>query len=425
MTWGQAKPRALSPALTETLEGLQKASNALPWGERHDAEIQMIRGLLSSNEANTHSLGQSALTRLLDRLALPETTKEEEVRSPPPPEQPTRNPMQRYSNVSEVPLALAVFLASDNYDYNDDPHTISATTLLKPLRQVILPSRLAPGDGLVNLADMMNNRMGSAIHDGIERAWLNNHEAAMTSLGFPKRVVDSIKINPSPAVLAAREAEGMNTIPIYLEQRLSRKLGKWTITGKFDFVGEGRVQDFKSTGVWTYKNQVNNSKYTWQGSIYRWLDPKMIHQDEMDIHYIFTDWKAGMQRSDPAYPPRRFHKQSFPLLSLGETQQFIERKLGLIEQYWDAPEEEIPECDAEDLWRSEPVFKYYKNPQKMLRATKNFEDKQDAMLRYVEDGSVGIVKEVPGQVTACKYCPAFAVCTQKDALISSGDLLMN
>lgn len=327
--------------------------------------------------------------------------------------------MQRYSNVSEVPLALAVFLASDNYDYNDDPNTISATTLLKPLRQIILPSRLAPGDGLVNLADMMNNRMGSAIHDGIERAWLNNHEAAMTSLGYPKRVIDKIRINPDRGDVTD------DIIPIYLEQRLSRKHGKWTITGKFDFVGEGRVQDFKSTGVWTYKNQVNNTKYAQQGSLYRWLDPVLIHQDEMDIHYIFTDWKGGMQKSDPTYPPRRFLKQSFQLMSLGETQNFIDRKLAQIEQYWEAPEEEIPECDSDELWRSEPVFKYYKNPEKTLRATKRFDDKQDAMLRYVEDGSVGIVKEVPGQVTACKYCPAFGACTQKDALIASGDLLMS
>ena len=327
--------------------------------------------------------------------------------------------MQRFANVSEVPLALAVFLANDQYDYSDEPYTISATTLLKPLRQIILPSRIPAGGGLVNLADMMNSRMGAAIHDGIERAWKTNHRAAMQALGYPDRIIDCIRVNP------AKEEVTEGIIPIYLEQRLSRKLGKWTITGKFDFIGEGRVQDFKSTGVWTYKNQVNNTKYTQQGSIYRWLEPKLIHQDEMDIHFIFTDWKAGMQRSDPNYPPRRFHRQTFPLLSLPETERYIANKLRLIEQYRDAPEDEIPECDADDLWRSEPVFKYYKDPLKVARATKNFDNAHDARLRLIEDGSVGVVREVPGQVTACKYCPAFAACTQKDALIRSGDLIMN
>jgi hypothetical protein len=324
----------------------------------------------------------------------------------------------RYANVSEVPLALAVFLASDNYDYSDDPTEISATTLLKPLRQIILPARVPAGDGLVNLADMMASRMGNAIHDGIEKAWVNNYRAAMEAIGLPQRVIDRIVINPSPEALASNP----DCLPIYLEQRLKRKLGKWTITGKFDFVGEGRVQDFKSTSTFTYKKQINGDKYTQQGSIYRWLDPKLITQDDMDIHYIFTDWKPSMAKTDPAYPPRRFHKQSFPLLSLQETENFIRRKLELIEQYWDADEEDIPQCDDTELWRSEPQFKYYKNPEKTARSTKNFDTMQEAMIRLSEDGNVGIVKEVPGSVTACKYCAAFAVCSQKDQLIASGDL---
>jgi hypothetical protein len=324
----------------------------------------------------------------------------------------------RFANVSEVPLALAVFLASDYYDYSDDPTEISATTLLKPLRQIILATRVPPGDGLVNLADMMNNRMGAAIHDGIEKAWVTNYAKAMQAIGLPQRVIDRVRINPK------REELTEDILPIYLEQRLKRKIGKWTVTGKFDFVGEGKVQDFKSTSTFTYKKQVNADKYTQQGSIYRWLDPKLITQDEMDIHYIFTDWKPAMAKTDPAYPPKRFHKQSFPLMSLQETENFIRRKLELIEQFWDAPEDDIPLCDDDELWRSEPVFKYYKNPAKTARSTKNFDTRAEAMIRMAEDGNVGIVKEVPGQVTACKYCPAFAACSQKDQLVASGDLIL-
>lgn len=325
----------------------------------------------------------------------------------------------QYANVSEVPLALAVFLASDSYDHSDDPTEISATALLKPLRQIILPARIPAGQGLPNLADMMSSRIGTAIHDGVERAWKDNYKVAMQALGYPAHVINRIRINPEP------EDVTDEIIPIYLEQRLKRKLGKWTITGKFDFIGEGKVQDVKSTSVWTYKNQVNAGKYSQQGSIYRWLDPKKITQDQMDIHFIFTDWKAGMQKADPQYPPRRFHRQVHPLLSLAETEQFISRKLQLIEQYWDADEKDIPECDDEELWRSEPVFKYYRNPAKTVRSTKNFDTMLEARTRFIEDGSVGLIKEKPGEVTACKYCPAFGICTQKDALVASGDLVMS
>lgn len=325
-----------------------------------------------------------------------------------------------YANVSEVPLALAVFLASDFYDHNDDPFTISATTLLKPIKQIILPNRIPPGEGLVNLADMMNSRMGTAIHDGIEKAWKENYQRAMQALGYPQKAIDRVLINPTQIQLDLNP----DCIPVYLEQRLKRQLGKWTISGKFDFIAEGRVEDFKSTSTFTYKKQTSADKYTQQGSIYRWLDPKKITKDDMNIHYIFTDWKPAQAKTDPAYPPKRFHTQSFPLMSMTETENFIRQKLALIEKYWDAPEEEIPDCDDEELWRSEPVFKYYKNPEKTARSTKNFDTMQEAMIRLSEDGNVGIVKEVPGQVTACRYCPAFLACTQKDKLVAAGDLIL-
>ena len=326
---------------------------------------------------------------------------------------------QTYANVGDVPLALAVFLASDYYDFDNTPNTISTTTLLKPLRQIILPSRIPAGEAMPNLADMMNNRMGSAIHDGIEKAWVTNHGPAMQALGYPQRVIDRVRVNPTDEELTE------DIIPIYLEQRLKRQMGKWIITGKFDFVGEGRVQDFKTTSVWTYKNQVNANKYIQQGSIYRWLNPTMIHQDEMDIHYIFTDWKGGMQKSDPSYPPRRFHKQTFPLMALGDTEHFIRTKVNLIDQHWDTEEELLPPCDDEELWRSEPVFKFYKSGDTTKsRSTKNFDTRQEAVIFMSTNGGTGAIKEVPGQVMACKYCPAFAICSQKDALIASGDLLI-
>jgi hypothetical protein len=324
---------------------------------------------------------------------------------------------QRFTNVSDVPLALAVFLASDYYDYNDDPNTISATTLLKPLRQIILPSRMPPGEGLVDLESMMANRLGAALHDACEKAWKTNYRPAMQALGYPARVIDRIAINPP---------EGLSNIddliPIYLEQRLNRKLGKWTISGKFDFIGEGRVTDYKSASVWSYLKQVNADKQTLQGSIYRWLSPEKITQDEIDIIHVFMDWKAGMVNTDPNYPKKRYKRQTFPLLPLAETESFIQAKLTAIDTHWETDEDKLPPCNDEELWRSEPVFKFYKNGDiTAKRSTKNFDTRQEAVLHAA---GVGAIKEVPGTVTACKYCPAFAICTQKDQLIASGDLVM-
>lgn len=326
--------------------------------------------------------------------------------------------MSKYANTSSVPLSLAVFLATDNYDHDQDENTISATALLKPLRQIVLSARVPEDMTPVDLVNLVPSRMGSAIHDAIERSWKDNYPNALASLGYPKRVIEKIRINPKPEELT----DGV--IPIYMEQRAKKTVGKFTVTGKYDFIGDGRVEDFKSTSTYTATNNTNDEKYIWQGSIYRWLNPQIITKDEMAIQFIFTDWSKAKAMADPKYPQQRIQQRILPLKSIQETDAFVTRKLNQIEQYWDATEEQLPPCTDTDLWRSEPVFKYYKNPEKRARSTKNFDNRHDAQLRYIEDGSVGIVVEQPGQATACKYCPAFAVCSQKDALIASGDLVL-
>ena len=326
--------------------------------------------------------------------------------------------MQRYSNTNAVPLSVAVFLATDNYDHNDDPNTVSATTLIKPVRQIVLSARVPQTEAVTDLINMTASRMGSALHDAIERAWTHNHENALKALGYPQRIIDRVSINPKPEELKT------DTIPVYLEQRSSKQVGKWIVSGKFDFVGEGRVEDFKSTSTYTAINNTNDEKYSWQGSIYRWLNPTLITQDNMAIQFIFTDWSAAKAKADSKYPQNRTQQRIIPLKSVHETDSFVRKKLSDIEKYWDVPEDQIPLCTDEDLWRSAPEFKYYKNPSKTNRSTKNFDTYFEAHQRYMEDGMVGVIVEKPGQVTACKYCPAFSVCSQKDALVASGDLTL-
>lgn len=326
--------------------------------------------------------------------------------------------MSKYSNASAVPLSLAVFLASDNYDHSEDQNTISATALLKPLRQIILGSRVSTDDASVDLIQMMPSRMGTAIHDSIEQAWKANYKVAMKTLGYPDKVIEKVMINPHPDTLEDW------VIPIYLEQRAFKQVGKYTVSGKYDFIGDGRVEDFKSTSTYSAVKGVNDEKHMLQLSIYRWLNPKIVTKDEGAIQYIFTDWSKAKAMQDPKYPQQRIQQKIHSLKSVQETDSFVRQKLAQIERYWDSPEEDIPLCSDEDLWRSEPQFKYYKNPASTKRSTKNFDSKQEAYIRMAEDNNVGIVKEVPGQVTACKYCPAFSICSQKDSLIAAGDLVL-
>lgn len=331
--------------------------------------------------------------------------------------------MTTFSNRNNIPLSLAVYLASDNYDYNKDPFTISVTTLLKPTRQVVLAARVPESLGVTDIGALVQARMGQAVHDAIERSWTDDYQKSLTALGYPKRVIDLVRVNPTDAELR----DNPDLIPIYLEQRASKKFGKWTLSGKFDFIGDGRVEDFKTTSTFTWTNNTKDEDYILQGSMYRVLNPEKITQDVMAIQFIFTDWSALRARSEKNYPPARSMERVLTLRPLADTERFIVGKLDELERSWDLPEDQLQLCTDKELWRSDPVFKYYKKPENDKpggRSTKNFDNRHDAQLLFVSDGSVGKIKEVPGAPMACKYCAAFPICSQAAAMVASGDLVL-
>lgn len=337
---------------------------------------------------------------------------------------------QQYTNTTGVGLSVAVWLAHDSYAYDNDPFTISATSLLKPVRQLILASRMPEEDTPVtDLINVAASRMGTAIHDSIEKVWKNNYRENLEKLGYPKRVIDLVRVNPTPEEIKQYEKDGEEILPVYTELRTKRKLGKWTISGELDFCAEGALEDFKSTKVYTYIHGTNDTKYPLQGSIYRWLNPIIVTNSTMKIQYIFTDWKAFELLKDPKnYPPHPILEKSYTLMSPEKTESFIKGKLRDLEKYWDSPQEDIPECTDEDLWRKADVWKYYKNPDhahvKGKRSTKNFDNEFDAITRRIDDGNVGIVVHVPGEVTACKYCSVCLTCEQKDKYVANGSLIL-
>jgi hypothetical protein len=313
-------------------------------------------------------------------------------------------------------MSVAVWLAHDDYDHSPDPYHVSATGLLKPLKCIVLGSRVT-GNSDTDIADLIPSRVGTAVHTAIESAWLSsNLKNHLLSLRYSPRVVENIIINPTPDQLTE------DSVPIYMELRGSKKVGKYTVSGKFDFVSGGVLEDFKTTGTYGYVNQSNASKYIQQGSIYKWLHPDIITEDYMYIQYIFTDWSAVKARSDKSYPSSRIVPQRYVLNSVQDTEAFVKQRIDLIDMYEHSPESEIPNCTPADLWERDAVFKYYKNPESRARSTKNFTTYHEAYSRLIQDDSVGVVVEVKGEVKFCSYCPALNICSQAKGYIAEGRL---
>lgn len=315
--------------------------------------------------------------------------------------------MGKITNITGVSLPLAVWLATDNYDFVPGDKSISATALMKTPRQTILQGRLTQATAHTpDITDYIAACLGHAVHDSIEKAWRKDPKKALMSLGYPEKLADRVRLEP--------ETVEEGDIPVYLERRGAKEIDGYSISGKFDMVIDGRLYDFKSTSVYSYISGSKDDDYQLQGSIYRWIHQDLIDEDWINIQFIFTDWSRAQAKQSSTYPQQRVMEHPVELMSIEKTEAWIRDQLRTLEKYQDMPEPELPFCTDKDLWRGETVYKYYSDPSKVSgRATKNFDSLSEANA-HLASKSKGIVITVPGKVKACAYCRAAPICTQKD-----------
>lgn len=331
----------------------------------------------------------------------------------------------KYSNNGNVPLALALWLANDTYSggNNMSAKRISVTSLLKPIKQLIL-SMHAP-EMETDVLSFFASRNGTAVHDAVEATLKSgDFKRAALKLGYEQSDVDRMLVNPTPEELAAHT----NPYPIYSEIRGDKDIMGWTVTGEFDLIINGQLEDIKNTKTYAYTKKTNDDKYIDQGSMYRWLFPQYVTKPDMAINFLFSDWTQVKAGIDPNYPPFPIAQRKFPLKSIQQTEIEIINKLTEIDSFLNVPlndlEDLLPPCNDEELWRSESEFKYYSKPD-AVRATKaGFTSFSEAMTyMHNEKNGIGVVKEIKGEVKACNWCKAFPVCKQKNNYIMSGELI--
>lgn len=314
--------------------------------------------------------------------------------------------------MGSVPLSVAAWLATDEYELLDPPpNTISATTLLKPLKSIILSLQHPEltQEGTVDAVDMLANRLGTAVHDAVERTWTNPEllGAALERLGYPRQVRDNIVVNPTECT--------EDTIPVYVEQRSMKEINGWNISGKFDMVMDGQVRDIKTTGTYSLISGSNDDKYALQGSIYRWLNPDLITNSHMVIDFVFKDWKALTAARDKKYPQSPIVSKTYPLLSIQATEQYLIKRTTQLNHYMSGTAAQLPRCTPAEVWQRPTVYAFYNNPGS-AKATKLFDNPAEAQAWFAAAGK-GEVRSRPGKVNFCKYCEARPICPQAEQYV--------
>ena len=320
--------------------------------------------------------------------------------------------MQQYTNLHKISLPLAVWLANNEYDFEPSEKSISVTTLMRSVRQTVLTSRLE-ASGLGNLEDISNllaSRMGTAIHNGVEKAWVENAQECLEAIGVPAKVRNKIVVNPSEV------SEG--DLPVWLELRTSKEIDGWNILGCADMIMDGSVHDVKSTGTFAYLTGSMNNKYRLQLSMYAWLNPDKITEPMGYIQYIFKDWSKLEASFKSDYPQLPVLQQPIPLLSSMETETYIRNKIKDLNFYWNSPQEDIPLCSPEDLWASKPKYQYRVKAD-AKKASKNFDTMAEANTWAASKGK-GFVTYKAGKAKACNYCAVRDTCNQYLSMKAQG-----
>jgi len=324
----------------------------------------------------------------------------------------------KFIDTNGLGTPLQVWLAHDDYDHDPRPNAISVTGLMRPIRQIMLQLN---NPTAATKAEELNTRLasarGSAIHNSIEQVWEDTvkRSIALANIGTPEVVIKRVRINPSKEDLASDPS----IIPVYLEQRSEKVVGNYIITGKFDMVFEGEVNDHKSTGTYTYTKSTKGEDYIRQGSIYRWLNPDIITKPNIVINFIFNDW-VKFKANQQDYPPSNPCVKRFPLDSIAKTETWIIDKLALIDSLRGVDQSALPQCSAKELWMDASKFAYYANPLKNSRATKIYATRAEAESALAAGKYKGVVEERRSKARACSYCPSAGVCTQREQLGLNG-----
>ena len=347
------------------------------------------------------------------------------------------------TNINGVGLSVAVLLAHDNYDYDNRKNAISATTLLKSVKQVALQVQVkeAGGESLdIDVTDLVASRTGSATHDALEHVWLKGHyKSAMRSLGYQKDIIEAIKVNPASDELVKGD------IPVYVEIRGEIEVDGTIITGKFDFVGDGKLEDLKNTIEWVvvktlkelkgYRSIMDSKEpmmrkieliysscpkvfaYIMQGSIYRLIHGDIITKKYMSIQFIIKDFKKYNSNKDD-YPNMNPYELKLDLFPTKDVLEWIRIRVAKIKASALMEQKDMKPCTKSELWSDPSKWKYFTKPDSK-RAYRAFDNPEDAYEMCESRGS-GIVKEVIGKPKACLYCANRFVCEQAAGYIRQG-----
>lgn len=265
---------------------------------------------------------------------------------------------------------------------HNKPGEISATTLLKGAKQVVLSDRHWE-ELEVDVTELAYSIEGTAFHKFLE---MKNPDA-------------------------------------FTEERFSIQVQDKKVTGQVDLydMENGVIYDYKRTSVWkcVYKNY---DEWRKQGLIYAYL----MRQNGLKVNkcvfvMLFRDWSATDAARNADYPKATMQTVEFDVTeeALAEIEEYIRAKVDEISKAETLSDDDIPECSAEERWAKPTIYAVMKKGRKTAVNAK-LTDKEEAekMASEIEGGYVeerkGANVRCEGYCNCCEHCNFYKEhCQQK------------
>jgi hypothetical protein len=305
------------------------------------------------------------------------------------------------TNNSNIPFETAIFALyqSTLYDGSDKENYLSVSDLIAPVRKTVLKLKYKIKPEM-DVSNMLAAAKGTSHHSDMELA------------------------------LQAYNDEQTNDDAKYIQEvRSAKEFGKWTVAGKFDMVtgkdenGKRTLKDLKHVSGYSVQklnteketmehgltieeameSRPTYTKFQLQLSIYCDLNQDLDLNPYADILFMLSS-KVGFGPSPTDFAVR------FPVLPAEEVEEFIKRRIALIEEQL-ALDELTIFCSPVERGTTQAEYKVKRMNKAGNYATvagSKFNNRSDVDAFLRNKGRAGdIIDETPASHKLCNYCPHY------------------
>jgi hypothetical protein len=269
----------------------------------------------------------------------------------------------KITNKLNLPVGFVKAVSTEKHNA---PGSLSATTLIQGVKQIILTDRywdLLEDD----VSDRIWAIFGSAVHSILQ-------------------------------------SEGEYN---FTEQKMSHKMGDITVTGQIDNydMKHGFIDDYKTASVVKVKFGDFSDWYL-QGMIYAWLLRKNgFKAERCRFIALLKDHSKTDAMRDYQYPQNPVYVYEFPVTPQGlfKIGIYIKNKIDEYKRCLILSDNDIPSCTPEERWDRPPKFAVMKNGGK--RAVRLFDTKEEANQLLDVKGEGHYIVSRKGESVKCQsYC---------------------